>query len=388
MARENLTFDLIGRSARRTQRPINPDRIASDVSFELEKSEGVRPSVAFMPHRFSPTIKTIHTVSNEDFGIAIPKGTIVGAIPVVSEEVYKNGFTAPVSGTPVIESGTSASGEHVVGLDNDDDALYAGSDNPLYGYGKVLNAMVVANGGEIAKDTYSQYDVDSNRLLPDGTAITISDTFKRGANIPLGYAHEDVYINREGQFLNASESKFQLFDAITADYFIAVPYVVSNGTYTPAVTTSADADGDQTQSDAYAAIYNNGVHCLIASALGDVFTIGNAVKSDLNGKFKPQFTETGIEASDPIGSGQYLNLQTVGKIFAVDTKFPKDLENTVQTYPNNTSGGTAIWGLPFDLYRLIYYVFTANGTTINYTNVFNALHSGDFGLVYINIHTN
>lgn len=383
---KNLNFETIGSSAKRTQRPINPDRIASDVSFELEKSEGVRPSVAFMPHRFCPTIKKIHTVSNEDFGIAIPKGTIVAGVPVVSKEAYEEGFVAPVSGTPTIEAGASASGQQVVGLDWEGNPLYANTDNPLYGYGKVINAAVIANGGELTKDTYSQYDVDTARLKPDGSLVTTTDEFVRGANIPLGIAHQDIYINREGQYLNASESQFQLFDSVLADYLIAVPYVVSS-TYT--VTCTVDGAGAQTQSAAYTAMYNQGIACMVAADVGDVFTLGNLVKSDPNGKFEPQFTEAEVEDDATyIGSQSYPNLQSVGRIFAVDTKFPKDLIDIVQNYPNNTSGGTATYGVPYELYRLIYYVLTGSGTAITYTNIINAVNSGEFGIVYINLHVN
>jgi len=386
---KNLNFETIGSSAKRTLRPINPDRIASDVSFELEKSEGVRPSVAFMPHRFSPSIKTIHTVTNEDFGIAIPKGTIVGGIPVVSKEAYIDGFEAPGSGTPVIETTDTASGQQVVGVDFEGNNIYASTDNPLFGYGKVINAAVIANGGDRTADLYTAYDVATERQLPDGSLVTITDSFVRGANIPLGIAHEDIYINREGQYLNASETAFQLFDSVLADYFIAVPYVVNGGAVMSAtVTNSVDAAGVQTMSAAYAAIYAQGIACLIAEDRGDVFTLGNAVMSDNNGKFIPQFTEVAIEAAGTYVGNLSTTLQTVGRIFAVDNKFPKDLIDTVQNYPYNHSGGTATYGLPLELYRLVYYVFTGAGIAITYDNIINAVNSGEFGIVYINLHVN
>lgn len=373
---KNFSFETIGSAARRTQRPVNPARIPSDVSFELEKSEGVRPSVAFMPHKYHPTVKKIHTVSNEDFGIAIPKGTIVSAVPVVSEGAYKAGFS--VSGTAIADT---TSGQLAVGIDNDSNVLYAGAEDPLYGYGKVLNAAVVANGGAIAQDAYHTYDyTDTERVKGDGTLITVSDRFTRAANIPLGIAHEDIYINREGQYLNASESSFMLFDSVLSDWLIAVPYVVSGGNYT--VTCTANGAGVQTRSAAYTAMHGQGIACMVAPNKESVFALGNLVKSDLNGKFVPQAsTAAAALTATP-------NAQTVGRIFAVDTKFPKDIEDTVQNYPLGHSGGTATYGLPLDLYRLVYYILTGSSIAVTYDNILTALNSGEMGIVWINLHVN
>jgi hypothetical protein len=385
---KQFLFETTGSNTRRTQRPVNPDRIPSDVSFELEKSSGVRPSVAFMPHKYAPTIKKIHTVSNEDFAIAIPKGTIVSAIPVVNEAAYINGFAN--SGQLLANA---SSGDITVGIDNNSTTLFAGAQNPIHGYGKVINAAVIANGGVEVQDLYKDYDytAGTRRIKQDGTYITNTDTFTRGANVPLGIAHEDIYINREGQFLNASESGFQLFDSILSDFLIAVPFVIDDTTVdgTQVQMGVTQAGGVQTMEAGYAAMHAEGIACLIGADRNDVTSLGNLVASDLNGKFVPQWTNLNCVGANPgAGITAVRNVQTVGTIFAVDTKFPKDIEDTTQNYPNNHAGGTNTYGIPLDLYRLMYYVYTGIGVTVNYDNLIEGINSGNWGIAWINLHVN
>jgi len=445
---KNLNFGKFGQNTVLPQRPISPHRIPSDISFEFEKSEGVRPSVAYMPHRYAPTIKVIQTKSGEKVGIAIPKGTIVSAIPVLNDNSYAAGY-------PGNATVANSSGEHALGINIKGDVMLASVDQPLSGYGKVQNAAVIANGGTDVADQYNQYDVETARVKLDGSLITTDDYFLRRANIPVGVAQEDIYINREGQYLNASESSFMLFDALLSDWLVAVPFVVNGGTNSGAVTASvstfagttlasavtagatsidvADATGidvgykielnngagtsevvtvsavagntltisatanaynagdavnpsdpvygQKVMSPGYAAIYNNGITCLIANSANDIMTLGNYVASNIDGKYVPQFDAASSLTAQPTA-------QTVGKIISVDNKITKDIEDTVQTYPYNHAGGTSTYGIPMDLYRLMAAVMSANGVPVDYDHLADGINRLDFGYVWINLHVN
>jgi hypothetical protein len=81
--------------------------------------------------------------------------------------------------------------------------------------------------------------------------------------------------------------------------------------------------------------------------------------------------------------------QTVGKLIAIDNKFPKDMEDLVQMYNQSAAGGTATYGLPSQLFAFVYSILkygVNGGTAPTFNQIVAAVDSGDMGMARINLH--
>jgi hypothetical protein len=101
---------------------------------------------------------------------------------------------------------------------------------------------------------------------------------------------------------------------------------------------------------------------------------GQAVVSDKLGKFKPQGTSVSTS----------LTIQTVGLLKACDSRFPKDLVSTVQTYPGSGVQGTDTGGLPSLLYHFAKDALTViNGVVPSNSTILTRVQGGWFGMARI-----
>jgi len=178
---------------------------------------------------------------------------------------------------------------------------------------------------------------------------------------------------------------------VLTDWFVEVPYVIVGGKVGIAYTgvdpqfTSADYANQVKWRDI------NKQYTYLTVEAADTFRNGLLVMSDGIGNYKLQ--PAASFASGVIGgaaASAYNNIvtnQTVGKILAIDNRWPKDMLEDVQTYPRSGMPGTQTAGMPKFLFDFVYdSIRIGVGSAPTVEEIYDAIRGGSFGVVRIQLH--
>lgn len=340
---------------RQSLRPI-ADLSLNRTIGEIDVSESNYPALPCYPHKYLP-VNVIDNVSDE--GIVLVKGTIVSLITNQTQLL-----SASPSGMPVpTTSGTVPTGDDAstatVG-----DWITENIDDSFFGYEQsIISLLVPANGGTAAEVRYSTLD----DTIGAYTASTLPAMYI-GANMPAGIVYQDVYQDIRGLNLN-----YQMHDTvgIACRGFITVPFVDTNQ-----ITFGSSADTQTATLDTASCYYSTyrKYAFFYFDGSNNGGSSGQVLKSDLLGKFVPEGTSTSTA----------ITAQSVGLLKACDSRFPKDLVGTVQTYPGSQVTGTDTGGVPSMLYHFAKDVLTVSlGSTPTNAQILDAIQHGKLGLARI-----
>lgn len=356
MANGKLNFNT-NVTPRQALRPIANLAMGRTIG-EIEVSDGTSPTLPSYPHKYLP-VNVVDQVSQE--GIVMVKGTIVSMLTNQTQLIDVN---HPASGIPVpTTSGTIPTGDDA-STTTVGDWITANIDDDFFGYEQsIITLLVPANGGNASELRYSSLDDTAGAY----TASTLP-VMLLGANMPAGVVVQDIYQDIRGLNLN-----YQMHDVygITCRGFITVPFVDTN-----LVTFGSDADTQTatlSTTSCYYAAYKK-FSFLYFSSANNGGSSGQALTADKNGKFKPLGT----------GTATALTVQAVGLLKACDSRFPKALISTVQTYPGSLVTGTDTAGVPSMLYHFVKASMTVTlGVTPTAAQVLDAVQHGKYGLARI-----
>jgi hypothetical protein len=187
--------------------------------------------------------------------------------------------------------------------------------------------LIPATGTSNVTDTYTTMDVNAGVKNSAGTLATAGETYTRTARKPIGVAMYDIYQNIAGKYLNYRQQTE--ISGMLCEGVIDVPYF-----------TFEDL-GEPTSEDAAAALVKAKVGGLAYGPTNAKnLTVGDLVMPDGNGKFV-QFDTANASYPSPDELAY-----VVGKVILVDTDFPKDYLQYVQTYPMSAVAGTETGGMP------------------------------------------
>ncbi len=363
MAKLNFNTNVTPRQDLRPVRDVSLNRTIG----EIEVSEGFSPAMAVLPYKLLP-IQVIDQVSDE--GVVLVKGTIVSLLTnqtTVSLTVTPSGIPVPqVSGEIQVAPNAETSDQPLAPAV---DWINANIDDDFFGYEQsIIGLLVPANGGASANHRYSGLDTVTATFADENTTpLTI------GANMPVGVVYQDVYQDIRGFNLN-----YEMHTAVgfAARGFITVPFVDTNAL--TEATVGTDLDTETATLDTATPYYK--VHRKYAffafDGSGGGGAAGQVLSADKKGKFEPQGT----------GTGTARTAQSVALLKASDSRFPKDLVATVQTYPGSKVTGTDTAGVPSMLYHFASDVLlAANGTKPTASAVLAAVQVGKFGLARMNL---
>jgi len=282
-------------------------------------------------------------------------------------------------------------------------ALYIGADGSYYGYTRdIMGLLVPANGGTARVITYDADDVAA--LVPDASGakavVAVGETYTIPANAPIGVAMYDIYQDIRGAFLN-----YELYKSygILAEQFIRIPFVDFGllralGTNVKFVDEDAGstksgykvgaATMDATNDAGYIAVEKKYSFLYFDSEQNAVAGLsGQLLQSDLFGNWVPAGAD--VANSNNISLNANRTAQTVGRLLGVDTRFPKDLLETVEVPYGHRVAGTGTEGLPESLFNFINDVLTAGGYSFNGVDAAKAakelVQEGAFGFAYIQL---
>ena len=188
------------------------------------------------------------------------------------------------------------------------------------------------------------------------------------ANIPVGVVYQDVYQDIRGQYLNYM--KHDIY-GVACKGFMTIPYVDTSK------ITDFGSDADvvpATAGKAYPSIWRKYSFFYFDGSV-DEARAGTLLQSDLYGRFKAQGTSL----------SQVRNVQTVGTVKSCDSRFPKELTNVIQAYPDMSIPSNLTGGLPTELYQFAKDVLTATGVTAEKSDILAAVQSGGIGYVRIEL---
>ena len=437
-------FSFPGRSARRPMRPAPAKYSKSRMRGRLFVSESIAPAEAFYPYKHLPVQWT--DVSSED-GVVINMGRIVSLItnqnPVdptpllgqidgqglapaeivfdvansTSAQAFTHnlrhtnytvkvfttaaqdtevttGFTVTKAANTVTVTFALAPGDtdhDLVVYETSQDAMPDYRDrvendgtvgmippmNSFFGYGDhIAGLLIPANGGVVSTPAYSALDVTHGTMLPDGTISDGTGNCALPANMPVGIVLRDIYQDIRGQWLNYQQHDY---DGILCDGFIEVPYVdysfYSGGTKKFATGLVSDDTVHATNDAGYAALNKDRTFFYFDGSDPEQAMAGQLVKSDSYGNYIPE--ESSADFAAP------RSVQTVGRLMLTDNRFPKDMLDTVQTYPGSENPGTETRGLPDHLYFSAKTALTGMGLTATPAACLEAVQSGAMGLARI-----
>jgi hypothetical protein len=365
------TFDFDG-----SQRKLDVKKI-NDLLFKT-RMKGWNTEIShgddlpgFTPDRFMP-IKNIvkadpQVTYGKESGIVINKGQIVAVDSVFSKEWYATGTN---------DQGIDVSGDVRLGSDVFGNPVKANVEDEGFGYGTTMNGgfLTIANGGAPTTDAYRQVDVDYGTILPTGAAVQTSDTYARSANVPIGIASTNVFVDNKNRDYNFQTQILEL-NSIKTDYFMIYPYV-NTAVYGQVASYGTGYDAIV---DDFVFLYGD---------IADMTISGKYVQSDLNGNFIIQVP--GATYDDP------KNMQTIGKIALLDNKYPKEKMDEILTYtrvpadPSEAAigvSGSDTGGIPSHLFIFAWKILNdALAAAPSLGQIQAAISAGDIGYAKINIH--
>lgn len=360
--------------------------LSSKLRGHVERSQGERLSEPLYPYKCLPVM--FIDVETAD-GVVIPKGNIVSLLTNQTNTKYTASGIPPIqaSGTiPGFDDATTSS--TTITTFNIDDSYFGYEDS-------VAGLMVPANGGTTARIPYSADDATVGTFTASGlmvsTAMGADPVYNYctiNANAPVGVAQYDVFQDIRGKYLN-----YQMWDiwGVLCDYYIEVPYVdISEFSSFASGYVANDSDSyitnlSTTTCAGYIATWKKYQFFYFNGADNVAGVAGQILKSDMYGKFIPEhiFTAGATPAASII---QPRTAQTIGKLVLTDSRFPKDMLETVDTYPGSRMPGTETGGLPsilFEFFRDAYYGIYSSYPTIE--QAVSTVQSGSIGLARIQL---
>jgi len=351
--------------------------LSSKLRGHVERSEGIRPADAFYPYKCLPAM-FIDTELQD--AVVIPKGTIVSLLTSQSNSsVSPSGITEVGSSgvIPVFEDARST--QSAIITTNIDDGYWGYPD-------AVAGLLVPANGGVQSRIPYSADDATVGTFTCSGLVVTAamganpeSNYCLVDANMPVGIAFGDVYQDIRGKYIN-----YQIWEiwGILCDFYIEVPYVDINNVTTFAsgymqLVSEHAYNLNATNDAGYIATWKQHAFMYIDGTGGQFDgQAGQLVCPDINGKFIPQGATATTAAT----------AQTVGKLILVDSRYPKDMLELVDTYPGSQMPGTETGGLPATLFNFVRdSEFGIQGVYPTIDNIVDYVQAGNYGLARIQL---
>lgn len=344
----------------------------------VEVGDGHRPAGGYYPYKHLPVLEKDD--STHDYRV-IPKGRIVS---LILEPQYLSKYA---SGFPVSPSGYN--GEH--DLDTYNHLNASGGESPFTLGGDTLDAdldsyfgiwkhaaglLVPANNGIDITYGYSAMDEEAGTINENGKIATSDGEMDIDANIPIGIAHNPIFQDKRGFYLNWENWDYY---GILADHYIEVPYIDTNAdefrNFEPP-TSSVNVTDD---SPDYWRLQKGHTFLTIDSEDGGIGSVqsGNLIQPDVCGNY--DIVSTALDES--------IDAQTVGKLINVQYRFPQDYLDEVDVYPGSMAGGgTETGGLPWHLFYFAHDVCLINDDSTKIDDIVDVVESGKIGLARIQLH--
>lgn len=356
---ETLNFnDRIRRMPLKTLTDLG-DRLVNIRTIDVQ--DAVTAGLPVYPYKYLPVMwndaRGVDSRNVDPDAVVLTKGTIVSLIT--------NQTTIDYGIPPVTSSGT-------VPVYNDQltdglDQIYLPVDENPFGYQESVTALLItANGGSQSTTPYSSLDNNNSGWTDSETSSLVL-----AANVPVGIVYQEVYQDIRGQYLNYQ--KHDIY-GIACKGFVTIPYVDTNkisdfGSDANVVPDTADRG--------YVAVWQKNAFLYFDGSAAEG-RAGSLVTSDLYGRFVPQYTTTSVLTGSRTA-------QTVGVIKSCDSRFPKELVSTIQTYPGLAIPGNQTAGLPTELYQFAKAVLTGCAADHAKADILAAVQSGGIGYVRIQL---
>lgn len=348
-------------------------------NWRFEQSEGIRPAEYMPPYKYLPV--QFQDVNTEDW-VVIPKGRIISAL---------NGYNSTqASGLIPQNSGFLYVGNSGDYMGTGTGTIFTSSiDNSFFGYNDhICGVLVPANGGSgVVNMYYSSDDVTAGTYTVAGALATASGSIALPANIPIGVAFSDIYQDIHGKYLSyrMHEDGYHFL----TDWYVEVPFV--NKASTGDASNFALPTNNTVNSFGRWRDLNKQFTYLSFDSTATTYSVGagSFVCPDINGNYTlqalPSYTVSGVT---PWVVGQIpKTAQTVGKLVALDSRFPKDSLEDVLTYPRSGMPGSQTGGMIKNLFDFVYYtLLIGNGTAPTVEAIYKGIRSGVFGLARIQLH--
>lgn len=369
-----LTFNNQGLRAQ-SLRAAPQKYIRSKIRYNFEQSEGQRLAEVFYPSKFLP----VQFMENftEDW-VVIPKGKVVSALGFGEQLTYGASTSDGVLGAP------NASGNIPVFTTRAGTVTTANMDSDFWGYDQsVCGLLVPANGGVDRASgvyTYRSQDVTAGTYASN-TAAAVANGGITGpiasGNVPIGAAMYDIYQDIRGKNLN-----YQQWDkwGILTDYYVTVPFIREGDstTFNKDLASSGTADNATALEP-----LRNMVFLTVPS--GYFPRTGGLIMPDCRGNYVMQDSTLGTTGNLATAK----TIQTVAKLVVLDTRFPKDMLQYVDTYEGSQMAGTDTGGLPYWLFVFAYnYLNAVNGSAPAISTIVDYVKSGRFGMARMKLHIN
>lgn len=347
--------------------------IKSKIRYNFEQSQGERLAEVFYPSKYLP----VQFMENftEDW-VVIPKGKVVSALGYGEQLAYGSSTVDGVLGAP------NASGTIPVFTNRAGTVVTSNMDSDFWGYDYSVNGLLVpANGGvDRVAGTYKYRGQDVTAgTYASSTAAAVAGANITGptasGNIPIGAAMYDIYQDIRGKNLN-----YQQWDkwGIVTDYYVTVPFIREGGStvFNKDLSLSTTADDIATLE----ALRNL---CFLTIPSGTAPRTGQLITADARGNYV-------MQNNGAIGSiAATKTIQTVGKLVVLDTRYPKDMLQFVDTYEGSQMAGTDTGGLPYWLFVFAFnYLSAATGAAPAISTIVDYVKSGRFGMARMKLHCN
>lgn len=323
------------------------------MNYNHSEGDGIHPAGPYNVNRFLPIRNEVYKGEgsyNRRLPIVIPHATLVAGQQTYASSYYSSADTA---------AGIAISGDVPVGFDALGNAIKAKTDDSFRMLGNGGSTLLtVANGGVDVTDKYGTLDVNHGTLKYTGVAAAAGDTFARPKNLPIGIAMNSVHQDDVGR-VQGFTNKIVMLDQISTDWFIKIPGILIDrakaaltaegvtGYGSLPANVAAFAPGAAVGFEANVTSAYNELTRLFAFYYADEADLiyGSFVKPDQNGQFVAQYA-----AADAYGATAAKTIQTVGKTYEFDTKWPKDNNDLRVTFTDTKVTGTDTYGYPTELY--------------------------------------
>lgn len=357
------------------------------MNYNHSEGDGIHPAGPYNVNRFLPIRNEVYKGEgsyNRRLPVVIPHATLVAG-----QQTYASAFYNASGDTA---AGIGISGDVPVGFDALGNAIKAKTDDAFRMLGQGGSTLLtVANGGVSVTDKYGALDVNHGTVKVNGALAAAGDTFVRPANLPIGIAMNSVHQDDVGR-VQGFTNKIVLLDQIVTDWFIKIPGIVVDRA--AAALTAAGITHSLVDAATLAPSAGVGFEASVTSAYNELTRLfsffycdaadlvyGAFVKSDANGQFVPQYTGGSIYTGSK-------TIQTVGKLYEFDSKWPKDNADLRVTFTDTKVTGTDTYGFPTELYIFAGLLLQNSGTPANEVDagIKAMFAAGAIGRQRINLH--